>query len=660
MFVLGFVFMLSLVSASVSLTHDLNGVYNLGDSIDLNLQLTAEQEIQDIFEIDFVCEYDTVQVYREFLFLSQGDQIEKEIKVPLMKNFIGDSKGDCKFEAILGGVQTELGGSFQISDSIEIQITFSSDEFIPGEIMTLNGKATKENGNAVEGDVEVKLIIENQDDLEVTNQFVGGEFNVQLVLPENTPAGRHALSVSVLEKDSKGMDLNYGVLTENIKINQIPKNLEIIVNEEELMPGETLKIKTILHDQSGDNIEAESFIAIKDSLDVIVQKIESFNDREVEYFVALNESPGEWKVSAYSEELIVEKSFRILENKAVDVEIFEKTLTITNIGNVLYDEIVEIEIGEEILTVEPKLSVGESVEYILSAPNGEYTIQIGDFSESVFLTGKAIKAKKINDGEGNLFSNMFVWIFVVLILGFVSFGLYRKGFKKSFFRKSPVKKLMKEKLVTVGDLIDSKEKLALSLSITGNKQDATVVCLKIKNYEEVKFGDGGVKETFKKIATFVEKEKGLVYENKGNLYFIFAPIKTKTFSNEIPVIKLVETIRLGLVNHNKLFKNKIDFGLSINYGTIVTKFLPGNNQFMVMGELLMNSRKIASKSKNEILLSESVKGKVKTEFKTEKEEIGGVKFFHIREEIKKGNHTTFIKGFLERQQRERLSKGNKK
>ncbi len=653
---MGFVLMLSLASASISLSSDLDGVYNLGDTIDLNLQVTAEQEINDVFVVNFVCDYSEVEVYKEYLFLSQGDQMEKNVRVPLVKNFVGESKGDCKFEASLGDSKIDVGSVFSVSDIIDIQITFGSDEFIPGENILINGKATKENGKSVEGEVVVKLIIEGGDDLEVLGDCVDGEFNIEIAFPSNTKAGRHALNIDLVEKDSNGIALSKGSLKENINVKQVAKNLEVILDKREVMPGEILIIKTILHDQTGENIEADSYVAIKDSFNVIVERIEGNNGEDIEYVVPLNQSPKEWKVSVYSEEVVSEASFIILEKKDVKIEILENTLIITNVGNVIYDEVVDVEIGDEVLNVETKLGVGESVEYALSAPNGEYEIQVGNFSEEVFLTGKAIKAKKISAGEFSFFSNILVWIFVLLVLGVVSFGIYKKGFNKSFFKKSFGKKPLKEKVITVGDLIDSKEKLALSLSIVGNKQDATVVCLKVRNYDEVKFGTGGVKESFKKIGNIVEKEKGLIYENKGNFYFVMAHIKTKTFDNELHAIKLAETLRKLLENHNKLFKVKINFGLSVNYGTVVTKLAPENNQFMAMGELLMGSRKIATHSDKEILLSETLKDKVKTDFKTEKSDVGGVKFFHIREQIKKGNHNTFIQGFLDRQQRDRLSK----
>ena len=90
--------------------------------------------------------------------------------------------------------------------------------------------------------------------------------------------------------------------------------------------------------------------------------------------------------------------------------------------------------------------------------------------------------------------------------------------------------------------VNPKVKTELSLSINGTKQNAVVGCISLKNYEEIKSGSGNVSETLESISNLIESDKGLIYKNHGHLFFILAPVLTKTFKNEETSLKITNKI----------------------------------------------------------------------------------------------------------------------
>ena len=59
------------------------------------------------------------------------------------------------------------------------------------------------------------------------------------------------------------------------------------------------------------------------------------------------------------------------------------------------------------------------------------------------------------------------------------------------------------------------------------------------------------------IDSLADNKKAGIYENGENLFFILAPIKTRTFKNEKIAISLAQELQEILKDHNKRFKQKI-------------------------------------------------------------------------------------------------------
>ena len=170
--------------------------------------------------------------------------------------------------------------------------------------------------------------------------------------------------------------------------------------------------------------------------------------------------------------------------------------------------------------------------------------------------------------------------------------------------------------------------------------------MKIKNIESLKYKKGQASANLARVIDFAEKNKAFVYENLQDIFFLLAPAVTRTFSNEKAAIEIAQNIQAVLTEHNKMFNDKIEFGIGINHGTIVAKKEDEVLKFMSMGTLITNAKKLAFSE--EISLGEKIKDRLGASIKTEKHEKDGMVYFTIKEIKDREEHKKFIRSFLDR------------
>lgn len=639
------VLLTSLASAAVTIEEQPLDLYNLKDKIEFGVKIIPAGDTSDLLTIFLSCENTEIEVHKEYIITDV--EINKEIILPLIKEFIGEALGSCELKYSLGLEEDSLSKKFIISNRINLNLE-TNGEYKPGETFSINGIAIRENGKNVDGIIEAK--IEGTEEIYITSTISEGKFTLEISVPSSFKAGSHKVSLNGYEKNKFAQITNIGTKEEFIIIEQIPTNLEIVLDENEILPGKLLKGQVSLRDQTGEKMSSKVYVAIKNSNEEIIEKIQTTTDIDFAYAINNSEAPGNWIVSVYSGDLLSKMSFNILEHKEVSINIINKTLIIENKGNVLYNETVEVKIGNKNVNVSINLDVLESERYSITAPNGEYTVSVGNFEKMVSLTGNAVKLEKLSDSDVIEKIKIYAWIFIALVLALVAFIFFKRGWKKTFFGRRTGKKskapLELKQIPELEAMANPKVKGELSLSITGTRQNAAMGCIFIKNYEDTKSGVGGVKETLGKIASEIEREKGIIYENRGNVFFILPPVKTRTFKNEVPMINLSEKIESILRNHNKKFKQKINFGIGLNYGTIVTKQEKDSFKFMSMGTLLTVTKKLANKSDGEPLFSNEFKERLPKEFKIENLSANGFSAYKVVEIKHKADHSKFIKNFV--------------
>ncbi len=646
--------MSSFASAEIIFNEPIKSIYNLGDTIAVPVTIKAPNNVYGMFRIDLLCNETSINFYKNGIDLVSGEEKTFDSSLVLTKAVIGDSKGRCKIKAVLG-FEYKLSEEFSISDSLIIKNNLTRMKFDSGETISLKGKVIRETGENSNGFIEAILLTNDENEkITALRTISSGSFSVNLSLPSDLRAGGYTLRLNAFEKNSEGIITNNGVLDYNISIRQIPTNLEIVTETPLVMPGSSAKLKVILHDQAGEPINSIVLVTIKNQNNKILEHEEIVTDEFMEYPIKSNEPPAEWKISAVYNELTIEDEFRIGVNESVNIQVINRTILITNTGNVLYNKTVLVKVGETPLNIDVSLPVGESKKYVLSTPDGEYKVNVETGSEEISnvmsLTGGAVGVKEVGEGHYTIYA----WVLMILILGFIAFNIFRKIYKKPFFGKSNMnfrKRNNNEELPVLGKSSISKpaNKAELSLSIKGEKQDASVICLKVKNLGAVKSARGSGAESMQKCVNLAEENKAATYENQDYLFFIFAPAKTRTFKNEKISLEIAKKMQDILTQHNKMFNQKIEFGISLNYGTIIAKIENGIFKFMSMGTLTTYSKRIASLSRGEVLLGEKMNDLMRLEIKTDKHVREGVSVFSVRE-IKRENEQArkFIDGFMKR------------
>ncbi len=248
-------------------------------------------------------------------------------------------------------------------------------------------------------------------------------------------------------------------------------------------------------------------------------------------------------------------------------------------------------------------------------------------------------------------------LLAILILGFVSFLVFKKVQKKSFFGKIFPKREKKQGQARLLNITEESlnapknNKAELSLSIKGEKQDATVVCVRIKNLREMKARED-VRNTIEKIEEMANEQKAVEYESQDMIFFLLVPLRTKTFRNEEDALKISQAAKEILLDHNRLFKNKVDFGISLHHGDIIAK-QDATLKFMSIGTLTTISKRIALLANEDVLMSDKMNERVQRFAKTERKMIDDFPVYGIRELKQRDQYKGFLDNFTRKLQEDK-------
>lgn len=643
------------LSAEIVIIQNPSPLYNLGDIVTVPVKITSSAEVIESFTINLVCGNNTEKMIVSEPVLVNGE-VEKNPPIKLTTGFIGNLKGTCNLKYSFSS-SVKSTNNFIISDVINVDILSSEREFSPGQEIIIEGQAKKENGQVVNGFVGANLLRDSESKNVFSSDTIkDGIFTLKLSLPKATASGQYILKVNAYEKDSKGEITNNGFEDYGIFVKQVPTNLEIFIENPDVGPDEILRVKPILHDQTGQTMSSATQVTILDERGRTVEKRDVTTDEFFEVNIPYNQKPAQWTIKASSNELSSELAFNVMAVEEIKTEIIDDTLIITNVGNVPYTKTVTVKIADQSLSIDVDLNAGESQKYSLSAPDGTYNVEVvvdgtSSTSENIPLTGKAVD---VSESGLMLENNTIIWIIIILILAFFGTKLFRRWQKKSFFgyipspsafisKKEPVN-LKKSSLIT-------RNKAEMELSIKGDQQDISLVCLRIKNIDKLRESKTDYEPVLQSVIDLAESGKAYVNGAQENIFFIYAPIKTKTFRNEKTAVDLAQKTA-GIINaYNKLAREKINFGLSVNHGIIVANAQSSVLKFMSLGTLMNSAKKLASSSDGEVLLSDQFRAKIGSEIKTQKKDINGVEAYTIRETRYDERSNEFIRKFMDRMQK---------
>lgn len=710
---------LSLVSATIYYSN-LETVYNLGDMIDLQISidpiledyllevdLICDNEEVIVFyvlpengiaNIKLPLNFYTIKDFNgDCYFLSEYGTENKESRMfEISRRLIVYLDTDSFFanpgdEITISGSATKLNGE-SVNGDIEITIPLLRlvNELIEDSVNENQLNETVENESEVNETIEnatetIEEEIAEEFDEDIAfidnGQFYGkvvdGVFSVTFKLDQDTPAGEYRLDILIYE-EIEGKRTSEELTIGNLKVFQVLTEVDIALITQNVDPGEKLVFRPLLRDQAGNVIYDEASVIIQNKnknrfFERVVQ-----SESSVEYEVPTDLKAGYYDLIVSSGEISKSKSIYINEKAKADFKLVNGTLIITNIGNIPYKRDIEIKLNEKTFVKSVNLKLGESQEFKLSG-EGEFGIEISDgerevVHEGVILSGKTVSVK--SSGGYLFFKTPIIWILVIIILGGSLLFLFKNAFKKKSFAypfRNKLKRHSKDKVLPVG----SKSKKASSvpedsdvskkskasgalvapsqaeqvLVLEGDKTSAAVIALKIKN----KISDISKKSLEKSIEHVYEK-RGAVYERGDFIFIIFSPLMTKSNKNEIEAAKAAEKIALILKEHNKKFRDKIEFGIGINSGQIVNKVESKKLKFTALGDIISGAKRLAELSDEQVLVSKSSFERGISEIKAEKLKIGDGEAYEVRRVIDYEKNRKFIQNFLERMAKEEKDK----
>lgn len=461
-----------------------------------------------------------------------------------------------------------------------------------------------------------------------------------------------------------------------------------------LTPGNNLTIIPFLYDMAGDMMNRSLMLQIKDSKDNIVYENIINSNSEFVLETKTNLTAGDLKITSQKDEVIAEKNINVLELKKINVRIVNQTIILENVGNVPYNQIMQFQIGNESVMKEVALSLNETKEYDVSAPDGTYDINIKDDSAEFFsgsgisMTGNVISIEEAGARITNFITEYpAVWIFLLLVVIGFFFSMFRRyqltRFLGPFHEKKNLVRLeekrggmrlvvpKKEKLeeaeftekpsykkidsVKVKDIKtnESVEKINIHGGITkaeqagvlhGQKQPVSVIALKIKSGKPT----GMAKENIQKALEYAYDAKGASYISGDYILVLFSQIVTKNKNNEAIAIKAAQEMEKFLATHNRKFRDELEYGIGVNSGDLITKVENNTLKFVSIDKTLAIAKKIAEMSSGEVLLSKDIHLKTATTIKTEKIQTGDTEAFKIKRVVDTQASEKFIKDFLRR------------
>lgn len=656
--------MISAVSAEIMLNQP-NEVYNIDDELFVSAILKSPADSNGLFRMSLLCNANENDFYISPAKLSASEEKKFETLLTLSNSFLEGNKGNCRIKARYLNDFAETTG-FELTDRIDTTLKMNKSILSPGEGIFIEGEAIKANKKAAEGYAQLSVIGTN---ISAGKAVENGRFVLNFSMPENIKSGEYAISVIVYEKDSQGGISNQGASTASITIKQILTNIEIVMEKQDYMPGESLSIKPVLYDQADEIIESEISLSVIDTAgnDIFKQLVKS--GEIIELALAKNSTPGGWKAVAKAYDKEKEKVFFVKENEEALFDIQGNLLKVTNTGNVPYKKNIEIKIGNQAEIMQPDINVGESAIYELEAPDGEYEVIVNDGTNSLqktsYLTGNVISVNELTEMADIFLKHPMVWAFLVLIMGMFIFITGRRMIKervtiatepvfkeKGFVKVKPKTDEGARKILIQGQKAALKKPVRNAepgLVQHGTKEDACIAVVKINNYEQIK----RIAEANKVLAGIegiANEKKAAVYNSPEHyILLVLSPTLTRTFKNDAGMVKIASRISSTLNEYNRKARDKIDYGIGINSGAIISRIENGVLKFTSLGNSLALAKKIADIAKNDVLLSKITSHNAMAEIKTEKKNIQGAEVYSINRIVEREENKEFIQKFMQRQ-----------
>lgn len=640
LFIIGIFMLIAVANAEIFVSQP-NALYNVGDEFSLAVTLSPIENVNGYLSAKLLCQSGDVELYRNPVSVKAGDQKDVSITTTFSDSFIGNLTGKCLVRVTYENEQTE-SQTFEISNKANVYLEVAGIYFEPGKEVKVSGKATKANGNPINGYIQANLAELN---LSIARQVSQGTFEFNFSVPENAKSGTYGLNVNVYEKDDSGNAVNYGKASVDIRVNQVPKGIDVALNKQTIIPGEEVTYEIVLDDQAGDRISDDVALTVYAPDESVFDNKVVKSGTAYQFKTETNYTPGYWKIEAKSRGLEAKKLLYIETLEKASFTMANGTLIVVNTGNVPYDKPVQVSIGGENKVIDSlgvgvneersvKLTVNEDGEYAVAVNDGSGNVDLGN----AMLTGRAVDYEQVFNGK---YSPAF-WVIVVLILAGIVYYFYRKTGDRKYLGSVPKSysapvRLMSTEKPNEGKLVDS-----------GQRGEAAVIALKIGNMEEIKSGaDSNAPSTIRAALDKAKAAGGKIYADGSFRVIVFSQMVTKEADNNLRAVKIANEMAMMLSEYNKKYGHRIEFGIGINNGEMIGEYKEGTIKFTPIGNTTILAKRIAENSNENVLMSGGVHRRVLGGVKSEK--VQG-EYWKVNSIANRDRHSGFIDGFMKRQE----------
>ncbi len=626
----------------------LNEIYNYGDQLTIQTNLITSSATAGHYTVDLKCGANlTLSIFNQFFNLQTGVEQPVQITTQLTSPLLNNLSSSCYLSANFGNDATS-SGSFRLSDEIILDLELEFDELSPGKYIYVSGNAMKESGVPLNGFVELSVPSLN---LYKSTTVINGVVNVSTIIPENAKSGKHNITIGLHDTSSSGVVFNRGSFSDDFSVSQILKDVEIIVVDEEIEPGkEEFIFQIATRDQAGEPIQKEVNILVSDPRGLpFIKKILKSNENQKIVF-SLNNTPGYWSVEITLGDITKRKIFYVAEVQKLQTSLINDTLIVTNVGNALYKGPLEVIIGSFVEVKQISLDVGETKEFKLEAPDGTYSISVNEHGEpqvlgSTFLTGNAIKVSDLREDLIDTIKNPMIWwlaaiLFVlIIILVQVKMRLQRRPpvasvgtASKSFeTRSNKAIDFESKPAMTVSEPPQDRASYPQSSTLkgfsrsmppmtnkifadtqTGARERAVVIALKVNG------NSAYASQTINGALSLAQETGAKIYIDGDFKIALFSQRLTQNYDNATLAVQAAKRMESLLAEHNRLYRDKIFFGIGIHEGDIISEVERGVFHFTSAGNVISAAKRIAQSATMKILLTDAVKSKVSNTVKTEK------------------------------------------
>ena len=426
----------------------------------------------------------------------------------------------------------------------------------------------------------------------------------------------------------------------------------------------------VLSDQTGDPIQISSIpVSIYSSNGSLYEQTQVVSQNQNSMGIPYDASPGQWNITFSYNGTTSNDIFNVSDLSSIQILLNNQTLVIKNTGNIPYLGNVSVLIGQQTnYTLSVDLGVDDSKNFVITAPNGNYTLSAMDdqgLTElgSSYLTGGAIAVKQSTNST-SFFSDigLWVWFVIIVLLLAVAVYYYRRSRNRRIYGSSSGLTSLKSKFVPYnGSSVHSKEAVSnvktekletytpessvVSSSSDDNKGDVAIIALKIKNSVKLKDAQSSAFLTIEHLLQNARMAKANVYDQDSFKVIIFSSKLTKKPELEVytEAVKVGIEIDTALKEFNKKYAIKIDYGIGGHVGQMFVENVQGKVKFTSSGNTVIVAKNAAEKANNGFIISSVFHRKVYNIVKVEQNSSG---LYLVNSVINRTQNSQFIQRFM--------------